>query len=62
VSHNGTRPLATIATIFLVAGGVLVAAYAFGQYALGRMMADDALARADLVLRSVRRKPGSARP
>jgi hypothetical protein len=55
VSHIGTRPLATIATIFLVAGGVLVAAYAFGEYALGRMMADDALTRADLWVGSLSR-------
>jgi diguanylate cyclase (GGDEF)-like protein len=42
------RPLATALIIVLVAGGVLTVAYALGQYALGRMMADDALTRAEL--------------
>ena len=49
------RPLATAATIVLVAGGVLAAVYALGQYALGRMMADDALTRAELWTNSLSR-------
>jgi hypothetical protein len=49
------KPLATAATLVVVAGGILAAVYALGEFALGRMMADDALTIADLWSRSLDR-------
>ncbi len=49
------KPLTTIVTLILVAGGVLAAVYGLGQNALGRMMRDDAVSTADLWSRSLGR-------
>ncbi len=53
------KPLATAATLVLVASGILAAVYGLGQYALGRMMADDAVTSADLWSRALNRNDGS---
>lgn len=53
LSQMVTRQLATAVTVALVAAGVLSAVYALGQYALGHMMADEAIARAELWSRTL---------
>ena len=54
LSQTVKRPLATAVTVVLVAGGVLSAVYALGQYALGHMMAEDAITRAEIWSGSLR--------
>ncbi len=49
------KPLTTIVTLILVAGGVLAAVYGLGQKAIGRMMRDDAVTTAELWSRSLDR-------
>jgi diguanylate cyclase (GGDEF)-like protein len=52
------KPLATIATLVLVAAGIVAAVYALGEFALGRMMADDALTSAEIWSQTLKRGSG----
>jgi diguanylate cyclase (GGDEF)-like protein len=52
------KPLATIATLILIACGIIAAVYALGEYSLSRMIADDAVATADVWSRSLNRRAG----
>jgi len=52
------KPLATAATLLLVAAGMIAAVYALGEYALARMMADDALTTADIWSQTIDRSAG----
>lgn len=52
------KPLATAATLLLVAGGIFAAVYALGEYALARLMADDALTTANLWSQTIQRGNG----
>jgi diguanylate cyclase (GGDEF)-like protein len=49
------KPLTTAITLVLVAAGVLASVYGLGQYAIGRMMREDALTTAGLWSRSLDR-------
>jgi diguanylate cyclase (GGDEF)-like protein len=52
------KPLATAATLLLVAAGIFAAVYALGEYALARMMADDALTTANIWSQTIHRGNG----
>ena len=52
------KPLATVATLALVAAGIFAAVYALGEFALGRMMADDALTSAEIWSQTLNRGSG----
>ncbi len=49
------KPLTTVVTLILVAAGVLATVYGLGEYAIGRMMRDDALTTAELWSRALNR-------
>ncbi len=49
------KPFTTVVTLVLVAVGVLAAVYGLGEYAIGRMMRDDALSTAELWSRALDR-------
>lgn len=51
--HIDKKPLATVASLVVLACVILVAVYMLGQFALGRMMAADAVATAEVWSRSV---------
>jgi diguanylate cyclase (GGDEF)-like protein len=50
------KPLATVATVVLIAVGVLGSVYGLGEFAIGRMMKDDALSTAELWARALSRR------
>ena len=52
------KPLATAATLILIACGIIAAVYALGEYSLSRMIADDAVATANVWSQSLDRKGG----
>jgi diguanylate cyclase (GGDEF)-like protein len=52
------KPLATAATLLIVAAGIVAAVYALGEYALSRMMSDDALTTADIWSQTIHRDNG----
>lgn len=53
--QTGRTPLTTAATLAVIAGGIIAAVYALGEYAIGRMMADDALTTAEIWSRTLKR-------
>jgi diguanylate cyclase (GGDEF)-like protein len=59
LKHFDGKPLATVATLVLLACGILAAVYVLGQFALGRMMAGDAVATAEVWSRSVIKEQAS---
>ena len=50
------KPFATVATVVLIAVGVLGSVYGLGEFAIGRMMKDDALSTAELWARALSRR------
>jgi diguanylate cyclase (GGDEF)-like protein len=47
------KPLTTVATLVIAAAGILAGVYVLGQYAIGRMLQQDALASAELWARAL---------